>query len=307
MVRLSLCGLAVTALLAGCGRNPPSSPAQRVEISNVSALRTAFGGPAVEAGPAAVAQIETPQGWATITGTFKIDGAPPTRAPLKIDKDLTVCAPGGKQVLSEEVVIDPATGGIKDVVLYLIGPHKKFPVGDPNWEHADYIAKQEAVPEFDQKNCVFLTHLFAMRSNQKLKILNSDPVGHNTNISGGGGAHPENLNVAANSYTYYSPGGESTEPFPVACNIHSWMAARMIVRDSPYVAVTKPDGTFEMANVPAGATLEFRVWQEKSKFIQKITLNGKATTWDKGKFKVKLEDGQKLALDVVVPAAAFNR
>src|SRR6185436_7952746 len=96
-------GLSVAAVFAGCGRNPPSAPAQRVETTNVVALRSAFGGPAAEAAPAAAVAIETPKGWGTITGTFKIDGAPPTRAPLKVDKDLSVCAPGGKQVLSEDV------------------------------------------------------------------------------------------------------------------------------------------------------------------------------------------------------------
>lgn len=301
-------GAVLTAtLLVGCGRNPPPSPAERVEISNVIALRTAFGGSATEAAPAAAAVIATPQGWATITGTFKLDGEPPARTPLKVDKDLSVCAPGGKQVLSEEVVVDPATKGIKDIVIYLVGPQKKFPVGDANWEHPDYIAQKDAVPEFDQKNCVFLTHLFPMRSMQKLKVLNSDPVGHNTNISGGGNAEPKNMNVAANSYSFYSPGGESPEPFPVGCNVHPWMAARMIVRDSPYVTVTKPDGTFELKNVPAGVELTFRVWQEKAKFLQTITVNGKAETWPKGQMKIKLQDGQPVKLDVSVPAAAFNK
>src|SRR5690349_15232859 len=95
--------LLAAALLTGCGRNPPPSPAQRVELSNVSALRTAFGGSATETAPAAAAAtIETPKGWATITGTFKLDGAPPNRTPLKVDKDLSICAPGGKPVLGEE-------------------------------------------------------------------------------------------------------------------------------------------------------------------------------------------------------------
>src|SRR5262245_28539797 len=126
--RLCSASVLLAAALLGCGRNPPPAPAQRAEISNDTALRNAMGGAAVEAGPAtATVAIETPNGWATLAGTFKIDGAPPARAALKIDKDLAVCAPGGKQVLSEEIVTDPATGGIKDIVIYLTGPHKKFP------------------------------------------------------------------------------------------------------------------------------------------------------------------------------------
>jgi hypothetical protein len=81
----------------------------------------------------------------------------------------------------------------------------------------------------------------------------------------------------------------------------------MLVRDSPYVAVTKPDGTFEMPNVPAGVPLEFRVWQEKAKFLQDVKVNGQAHKWSKGRMKVRLEPDQPLELDVVVDAAVFAK
>src|SRR5262245_58150417 len=304
-LRLLGSGLLLITLAAGCSRGQP--PVERVQISNVSAIRSAFGGGVVET-TATAATIPEPKGWATIRGTFKIDGPPPPRSPVKADKDPHVCAPGGKVPLSEEVVVDPASGGIKDVVIYMTGPHKKFPAGDPSWEHPDYIARANDVPEFDQKACVFLTHMMAIRSPQKLKILNSDPVGHNTNIKGGGRAKPENVSVAANSYTFYQPGGESPEPFDVSCSIHPWMSARMIVRDSPYFAVTKPDGTFEIANVPAGVDLEFRVWQEKARFLTGVTVNGKQETWPKGRVKIPaLTDGNPLVLDVTVKADAFSK
>jgi hypothetical protein len=295
------------ALVAGCafGCARRLQPAARVETSNVSSLRSALGGSAVEAAPSAAAAAE-PTGWATIKGTFKIDGTPPPRAPLTVDKDQSVCAPGGKQVLSEALVVDSASSGIKDVVVYLTNP-AKFPVGDPKWEHADYAASREATLEFDQKNCVFLSHLFAMRSKQKLKILNSDPVGHNTNISGGGKAGATNANIPSSAYSMYEPGGESPEPFGVACNIHPWMSARILVRDSPYFAVTKPDGSFEIANVPAGVPLEFRVWQETTKFLQDVTVNGKPEKWSKGRLKVTLQPDEQKQLDVVVAATVFAK
>ena len=81
----------------------------------------------------------------------------------------------------------------------------------------------------------------------------------------------------------------------------------MLVRDNPYFAVTKADGTFEIANVPAGVPLEFRVWQEKSKFLQKVTVNGKPETWNKGRIKTTLQPDQALVLDVAVDAAAFSK
>jgi hypothetical protein len=63
-----------------------------------------------------------------------------------------------------------------------------------------------------------------------------------------------------------------------------------------------------MPYVPAGVDLEFRVWQERAKFLQDVTVNGKAETWPKGRLKLKpLTDGQPLVLDVTVKAAAFNK
>jgi hypothetical protein len=293
LLLVSLCFAA-----AGCARRLP--PAARVNINNVSALRTSLGGDAAAstavAGPAA-----EPTGFATITGTFKFTGQPPARRPLVIDKEQNICAPGGKQVLSEELVVDPASGGIRDVVIFL--SDKKFKPGDPKWEHPSFDADREALVEFDQKNCIFLSHMFAMRATQKCKVLNSDPIGHNTNIAGGGRARTENFLVAGNSYAMYVPGGESPEPFSVACNIHPWMGAFMIVRDSPYFAVTKPDGSFEIQNVPAGVDLEFRVWQPLTRYVPKITINGERNDKFKGRLKLKLADGETRVLEAVVDAA----
>jgi len=294
--------LAVTLLAGGCARHLP--PAERVQTTNVVALRAAFGGGAAET-TATVAAVAEPTGWATLKGTFKLEGTPPARTPLSVSKDHEVCAPGGKPVLSEELVVDSATNGIKDVVIYLVSPGK-FPVGDPKWEHPDYAAKATATLDYDQKNCVFLTHMFAMRSKQKAKVMNSDPVGHNTNIQGGGRAAAINATIPSGESTPYEPGGESPEPFAVACSIHPWMSARMIVRDSPYFAVTKPDGSFEIANVPAGVPLEFRVWQEKGKFLQDVKVDGKPEKWSKGRLKVTLQPGEPKELNVTVDAASFK-
>jgi len=295
--------VALLATASGCARKLP--PAEHVQTTNVAALRTAFGGGATEAA-ASTATAAEPTGWATLKGTFKINGTPPASTALAITKDHEVCAPGGKQVLSEELVVDPSTNGIKDVLIYLTTPGK-FPVGDPKWEHPDYAATATTMLEYDQKNCVFLTHLFAMRSKQKAKVKNSDPVGHNTNIQATGRAATINATIPSGESTPYEPGGESPEPFNVSCAIHPWMSAKMIVRDSPYFAVTKPDGSFEIANIPAGVPLEFRVWQEKAKFLQDVKVDGKAEKWSKGRMKLTLQPGDQKTLEVVVDSATFGK
>jgi len=302
-MRKSMLLIGLLSIAGGCARYVP--PAERVNATNVVSLKKAFGSGAAESAAAAPTAMAEPTGWATLKGSFKLNGTPPARTPLQITKDHEVCAPGGKQVLSEELVVD-SSGGIKDVVIYLVGPGQ-FPVGDPKWEHPDYAKASNAVLDYDQKNCVFLTHMFAMRSKQKARVLNSDPVGHNTNIQGGGRAGTINATIPSGSSTTYEPGGEAAEPFGVSCAIHPWMSARMIVRDSPYVAITKPDGTFEIANLPAGVPLEFRVWQEKAKFIQDVIRDEKAEKWKSGRMKVTLQPDEQKQMNVVVDVAAFGK
>jgi len=291
----------IALALTGCERQLTSSA--RVDARNVSALRESLGAGAAAPGATAVAAAE-PTGFATIRGSFTLTGAAPPKKTLTIDKERDVCMPGGKPVFSNELVVDPATGGIGNVVIYLF---TKVPAGNEKWLHPSFADSGNATVDFDQKNCLFLSPMFAMRSTQNLKILNSDPVGHNTNITPTGKTSPFNQTIAANSFVMYQPGGESPEPFPVSCAIHPWMSARMIVRDSPYFAVSSADGSFEIPNVPAGVKLDFKVWQEVAGFLQNVTINGTAETLKKGKLTLTLQPDMPTELKIGIDTAAFTK
>jgi hypothetical protein len=153
---------------------------------------------------------------------------------------------------------------------------------------------------------VFLSHVFAMSTTQPMRVLNSDPVGHNTKLEGGGGARPDNFVVAAGGSAQYSPGGESSEPFGVSCNIHPWMSAYCLVRKSPYFAVTNQEGKFEIKNLPAGVPLKFRVWQERTRFIPQVTATGKIDKYSKGRLELKLDNDEQRELELVLDAALLG-
>ena len=294
MKRLLLLVAMVTA--TGCARSLPDSA--YVNAANVKTLREAFQAGKTTGGDAAATTSAEPTGWATFKGVFKVSGAPQP-LPLSVTKDTAVCAPGGKAVLSEVWRTDSA-GHLRDVVVYLSSPFKS---GDAKWEHEAYAAKKDESPEFDQKECIFLSHMFAMRSTQKLKVLNSDAVGHNTKIDGNGKGQSANFTVAANGSETYNPGGASQAPMPVACSIHPWMSAYIMAVDSPLFAVTKEDGSFEIANIPAGVDLEFKVWHEGLKApTEDITLNGQPAKLAKGKLKIKAEPDSTVELVFDGPA-----
>ncbi len=291
------------SLAVGCER--PLPPYARTSATNVALIREKLAaggaGPAVEA----VAAAE-PTGWATLKGSFKITGSFPPPSALKVDKELDICMPGGKAVLEERLVVDPATQGIRDVLIFV---SSKIP-DDPKWEHESYAASKTAEVVFDQKSCIFLSHVFAMRSGQTLKILNSDNTLHNTKIEPGPGSKmlPTNVSVAAGVPAAYAPGGEGSSPASVSCSVHPWMSSWLIARNNPYFAVTKADGSFQIDNLPAGVELEFTVWQERAGNVPKTaSVTGAAINLSKGRFKLKLEPDQPIDLAVTLDGSIFTK
>lgn len=285
---------------AGCGSKLPVnvSPDLAVATSLRTSLEAAGGeGGGEEATGAATAA--TPTGWATLSGVFKVVGDRPTAAALTVDKDQGVCAPGGRQVLSQEFVIGP-DGGLANVLVFV---SQKLPDDEP-WTHPDSKPGKSDEVIFDQKECVFLTRLLALQSSQPIRIKNSDPVGHNTSLKPKKNPAYDQT-IPSNSAGIYQPKAEEDQPFPVACAIHPWMKAYMITRKNSYFAVTKADGSFEIPNLPAGVELEFRVWQERTNFMQEVTVNGSAEKWAKGRFKRTLTAGETMSLEVQVPGSLF--
>lgn len=286
----SLLLLTLALALAGCPR--PLPPDVAANATTAVTLRKALGGTA--AAETTAAAVAEPTGWATLKGHFKVNGAV-TLAPIKVEKDNNVC---GATAPDLSAIVD-AEGNLKNVLVFL---NNKIPdEGQDKWIHTDYAADAEKKIDFDQKQCIFLSHVLTMRSTQTLNVLNSDPVGHNTKID------PFNYNAII------TPGGNDDkaavkplkEPAPVSCSIHPWMAAYIMATPHPYIAVTDEKGEFELKNVPAGVELEFKLWHERLKFIGGGTLDGKSASWPKGRMKLTLNDGEERALAVELDAAKF--
>lgn len=291
--RLGAMGLLlVVPWVAGCGSSIPPEP--RPKMAEVARIRAAFelagGGGSSSSGNAAGGQ--QPAGWATLRGVFTLNGEPPPAPVLNINKHPEVCAPGGKTVYAESLVVDPATKGIANVVVYV----DRIPDA---WVHESARGATDEVV-FDQKECVFLTHVAKMQTSQTLKILNSDPVGHNTKTV------YFNKNVGSGETASFEPAGDTREPINVSCSVHPWMEAWLLIRENAYMAVTGPDGSFEIPNLPAGVELQFKVWQEKAKYLENVTLNGSGVKWPKGRMKVTLAPDSDTSLEVVVNASEFN-
>ena len=191
-------------------------------------------------------------------------------------------------------------GGIGNIVLYARANRVH--------ESAQPVAegKGETVV-FDQKNCMFKTHVLAYQMGNPLEIKNSDPIGHNTKIDPRKGT-AFNQTLSNNQEVPYTATAEEALPATVSCSIHPWMRGYLLPRKDKYFAVTKPDGTFEIPNLPAGEDVEIQVWHERASGPgNALALDRKDLKWtNKGRFKVKLEPDQQLDLALDVPATAFK-
>ena len=83
------------------------------------------------------------------------------------------------------------------------------------------------------------------------------------------------------------------DPMRVNCAIHQWMGSYLWALDTPFAAVTKEDGSYEIKGVPAGADLMVTFWHEKAGFFHS---NGNA-----GGTRIRLKPGDNV-YDVSVKA-----
>jgi hypothetical protein len=318
MSKRTLSNLAIFAAvlsLVGCGRGGYEELAAPNQ-DNVDLVQAAFSSDSDSGGPKAnPLEGRTEEAWASLEVVSRFEGPKPTPQQLRITRDNSTCQPGGRPVYGNLIQIGD-DGSLGNVLLYL---NTDLPVDDsdeeqPIWVHSRYGIQGNpdlATLEFDQKECLFLSPVFAMRSNQTLLVLNSDPVGHNTKLNTVK-AKPFNSSIAANDSAEYVPGAQERQPIQVACNIHPWMMAFMIPRDNPYFGVSEVAnrGEFTIADIPAGVELEYRLWVA-DRFVDSgsATLKFDGSTVEikrGGKLKLTLTPGQTHKLELTVNSSAFG-
>jgi plastocyanin len=263
-------GLAATLAIAvsGCGGEggnkdeavlvhaPDASVNSKSTASAVPTAAAPAGGGAASStstAPSAATPVKA-EGWGTLKGTVVFGGAPPEakiqEQQGKAQKDPEICAKTAP-IMSERLVVDSATKGVKNVFVYLLRPSAINPEAKK--------AAESAKPLFDQKGCVYIPHALSVMTGVPVTVKSSDGTNHNVSFQ------LKNLTqnplVAPGATLEITPQSPERNPGLVSCSIHPWMQAYWMVLDHPYSAVTDAQGNFEIKNVPAG-TQKVVVWQE---------------------------------------------
>lgn len=179
---------------------------------------------------------------ADLTGTISLKGTPPPEKDLPLTPD---CSAFHKApVKTRFYAVD--NGKLADAVVVLKGVNAK----------SSGASAQPVV--LDQSGCEYSPYIVAVQTGQKILVKNSDPLMHNIHpmpaVAGNKEVNKAQMPKAPDlEFTF-----DNAENFlKFKCDVHPWMFAYVSVIDHPYFAVTGKDGSYKIANVPAGKyTLE---------------------------------------------------
>src|SRR5262245_46298218 len=193
-----------------------------------------------------LATAQSPAG--SIKGTVVAKGKVPGNAIIRMGVDpKCVQLNQGARVL-EQVFAATADGHLGNVFVRVTG---SFP--------ATPVPKQPVV--IDQRKCVYGPRVVGMRLGQTLQVRNDDQLLHNVHSSSAVG---NSFNVGqpqAGMVYSFTPKSEEVM-LKLGCDVHRWMTAYVGVVSNPYFAVSGPDGSFEIPNVPAGK-YRLEAWHEQ--------------------------------------------
>lgn len=198
-----------------------------------------------DAAPAAAAVDPATVG--TISGMANFGGMVPTMDAIDMSAEADCAAAyGADGPMAQNVLV--SNGGLANVFVYLSEGVSGAPAASGS-------------AELDQVNCRYTPHVLGVQSGQDIEISNSDNLLHNINAT-----PTENRGF---NISQPRAGITSTQRFavaevmvPVRCDVHGWMQAYIGVVDHPYFAVTGADGSYSIANVPAG-DYTLTAWHEE--------------------------------------------
>jgi plastocyanin len=110
-----------------------------------------------------------------------------------------------------------------------------------------------------QKDCQYAPRVLGARIGQMLQVTNEDPTDHNVHsLSKAGNDFNRTQLINGKPFDFTLKAGELLR---ITCDNHSWMTAYVGIFDNPYFSVSGADGSFTIANVPAGMQT-VKAWHE---------------------------------------------
>ncbi|MBI1247179.1 hypothetical protein GC197_04965 [bacterium] len=231
--------------------------------------------------------------WGTVTGQFVVKGNVVLLKPLVVTKDNAFC---GNQLNDPLLTVGPKNE-LQDVALWLyLDRGDKAPT-----PHPMYAALAKKQVDVVNRGCLYEPQVALAVTGQNVKFSNQDPIAHNFKVEGFANGGLNNLVPAAGNFVH-AFNDEERYPMNAGCTIHPWMKSFIVVRESPYMAVTDNLGNFKIENLPVGKH-KLQIWHGKSGVIKEVTLGGKTLKDRKGVIEINVQPGQNNLGVITVDAA----
>lgn len=216
---------------------------------------------------------------------FVFDGTSPEAEKIvPSGADADYCS--DNDLVKEDLVIDPDTNGIANVVGWLTVKRGEDPPAAPPGNDE---AKKEPVV-LDNIGCRFEPHMVLVQTGQTLIVRNSDQIGHNAKanlLKNADKAFSDNL-PAGRENKYMFDNAESL-PMIVECTAHPWMRARLFILDHPYFAKSDKTGKLVIKDLPVGeVTIRFN--HELAGNLRAISIGGEETS-RRGEVTITIKPG----------------
>jgi len=210
----------------------------------------------------------------------------------------------GFRLLKEFTVAEDR--GVKEVVVMLTGIEKGKPF-------------QFQPPQIEARDCRFLPFVNVVRDNNKVSIVNMDPVMHDIqayetselgprvlfNIPLPMNAHHPKEAGSDAEYHKHIPGHPMTQEihmtkgrriFVMQCGFHAYMETWGMAVDNPYYALTDESGQFTISDIPSG-TYKLVVWhpQERTIVEREVTITAKGSVT--ANFEIQSKFGARAGME----------
>ena len=228
MISLSSCGEESSSSTKSKRRSPPNTK-QAGKNTGSTAANTGYGPTGGKVDMAAAGSIK---------GVVKFEGDAPKPAALDMSKD-QFCAQHDA-VHSEKLLVDP-TGGLKDVVVHLVGLD----------EHESSFPVPSEAARLVQSGCRYEPHVLTLRVGQELAVINADNTNHNYHFIGRyndeiNRTQPKPMKHDGIFFEHAESGAQ------FSCDVHGWMKAKVHIFRHPCFTVSAANGSFEISGVPPG-------------------------------------------------------
>lgn len=236
--------------------------------------------------------------WGSLPLEFIYEGTPPEPEKITPVRGAALC--GKFQIIAEDLLVDPKTRGIANVVVTLNHKRRELPKKLPTV--VQNLAKKKV--EMTNRACRFEPHVGILWTEQTLVLSNRDPDVHNM----------------LGNLIYNAPFNKVLQPQArpiemkidraeklardVSCVIHPYMKGWLVVKDHPYAAVSSKIGKTTIAHLPVGEW-EFQLWHESAGYLSEVEVNGSLTTGTKGVYRWQIRSGMNKPLRIVINEKVF--